>query len=71
MKHCDQAYDCEAAQGCGVRKKTTIYEGEVVYKDQTKRVEQGLGREYGTGCEQIVTGVYQTYASGDTPLGCV
>jgi hypothetical protein len=47
-----------------------MYSGEVTYRDQKKTVEQGKANEYGQGCEQIVTNVYQTYGTMDTPLAC-
>lgn len=68
--HAMNEREVDAAQGCGVRKKTIIIEGDIVYKDRLQKVEQGTAGEIERGCEQIKTTVSQEYASLEAPSIC-
>ncbi|CDW77995.1 UNKNOWN [Stylonychia lemnae] len=70
-RYCDRTDECDASQGCGMRKKTIIIEGDIVYRDRIARVENGTANEWTEGCEEVSTNSKSSFATLEAPQACV
>ena len=68
---CQDGCESSAAYGVGTRKRTTVLEGDITYRNVRRSAEQGVAAQNKNACEEAVTTTTTALSSVEGPSECL
>ena len=69
--HCAKEAECNVGYGCGARKKTVTFNGDVTYSNRIRRDENGKAAQVLEACSEEITFANSTFSSLSSSPPCV